>query len=366
MVGDDWSGVTELGGVPALAAGAAQVPPGEAEAAHDRLRALALAALGAFGVDGNELVANPRYRELVDRGIHVAAAGAPGSREREVSLDGATYLALAFPITASPGGDLLGHGEVLLDVSQRRLRAISSAMIELDQLKNDLITTVSHELRTPLSSILGYCELLNDGEFGDLDPTARQMIDVIARNSRRLSRLLADLLLLAQLDSPCPPETGWGQVDLVELLTQVSGATSAQALAAGLHVTLDIDTTASAVWVQGDRAQLRHALLNLASNAVKFSTASGTVRFRLAVRGPDAFLEVIDDGMGIHPEDLPRLADRFYRTSSARTQQVQGAGIGLSVVQSVAARHDGELELCSRPGEGTTARLRLPLTGHQG
>ena len=101
--------------MPALGAGAAQVPPTEAEAAHDRLRALALAALveqapaalGAFGIDGTELVTNPRYRDLVDRGIHAASAGvAGGSGEREVSLDDATYLALTFPITAGAGGDL--------------------------------------------------------------------------------------------------------------------------------------------------------------------------------------------------------------------------------------------------------------------
>jgi signal transduction histidine kinase len=323
------------------------------------------AAIGAFSADGAELVTNASYRALRERGL-TPVPQAP--REREVALDDGAYLALRFPLEAEAAEGLQGddgrgerapYGEVLLDVSQRRLRAVSAALAELEQLKSDLVSTVSHELRTPLSSILGYCELLRDGEFGELDPGVRQMIDVIARNSRRLSRLLEDLLLLAQLDAPCPPPAAWACCDLVDLVTSVAGSVSARARAAGLAV--EVDLPREAVWVEADHAQLRHALTNLATNAVKFSAASGTVRFRLAVDATDAILEVIDDGMGIDPEDLPRLVDRFYRTAAARDQQVQGAGIGLSVVQSVAHRHRGELELCSRPGEGTTARLRLPL-----
>ncbi len=333
------------------------------------------AALGAYGLDGEELITNTRYRELVARGLDTVPLEAG---EREVSLGAETYLAVAFPIVRPrPAGDAVpdadpdadpdagaatvGHGEVLIDVTRRRLRAISAAMLELDQLKSDLVTTVSHELRTPLSSILGYCELLADGEFGELDPTARGMIDVIARNSRRLSRLLADLLLLAQLDS-ATADGAWDRLDLAELLREVSGVTAGQAEAAGLRVDLDVPAQADPLWLHGDRAQLRHALLNLASNAIKFSRASGSVRFHLAVDGTDALLEVIDDGVGIHSEDLPRLADRFYRTTAARIEHVQGAGVGLSVVQAIAARHHGELQLDSRHGEGTTARMRLPLT----
>jgi len=312
------------------------------------------AAIGAFTADGAELVTNASYRQLRQRGL-AAVPDAPC--EREVALDDGTYLALRFPVQDEDG--VAAYGEVLLDISRRRLRAVSAALAELEQLKSDLVSTVSHELRTPLSSILGYCELLGDGEFGELDPGVRQMIDVIARNSRRLSRLLEDLLLLAQLDAPCPPPAAWARCDLVELVTSVAGSVSARARAAGL--TVEVDLPREGVWIEADQAQLRHALTNLATNAVKFSAASGTVRFHLTVDGTDAILEVIDDGMGIDPEDLPRLGDRFYRTAAARTQQVQGAGIGLSVVQSVAHRHRGELELCSQPGEGTTARLRLPL-----
>lgn len=317
-------------------------------------------AIGAFDAAGNSLLTNARYRDLLERGL---TSGDPAP-EREVHLDDGAYLSMRFPIDAD--GQTLGHGEVLLDVTQRRLRAVSTAMLELEQLKSDLVSTVSHELRTPLSSILGYCELLSDGEFGELDPQARAMIEVIGRNSRRLSGLLKDLLQLAQLDAPCPTASSWTRVDLGELVTSVAALVARQAEAAGLRVEVDAPPADHEVWADGDRAQLRHALMNLASNAVKFAATSGTVRFRLWVDGTDAILEVIDDGMGIDPEDLPRLADRFYRASSVRTQQVQGAGIGLSVVASVARRHGGGLELSSDPGQGTTARLRLPLvTGRQ-
>ncbi len=321
------------------------------------------AAIGAFDADGTALVTNARYRDLLDRGLVAGPAGGErpatsATPEREVCLDDGAYLALQFPIEGADSA--FGYGEVLLDVTQRRLRAVSTAMLELEQLKSDLVSTVSHELRTPLSSILGYCELLTDGEFGELDPQAKAMIEVIGRNSRRLSGLLKDLLLLAQLDAPCPTESSWAWVDLGPLVSMVAALVARQAEAAGLRVEVESLGPGQA-WVQGDQAQLRHAVMNLATNAVKFAAVSGTVTFRLSVDGTDAILEVIDDGMGIDPEDLPRLADRFYRASSARSRQVQGAGIGLSVVASVVHRHSGDLEFSSPPGEGTTARLRLPL-----
>ncbi len=314
--------------------------------------------IGLFGRDGEALYVNDSYRALMASGA-VGEAGV----EREVTVGDQVYLATTFALAAIGTSDApCGRAELLLDVTQSRLRAVSAAMIELEQLKSDLVSTVSHELRTPLSSILGYCELLSDGEFGDLAPQARAMIDVISRNSQRLAGLLQNLVMLAQMDNRTTMESSWTRVDLCEVVGSVAALVARQVEASGLQVDLDLPPEDhGTLWALGDRAQLRHALMNLASNAVKFAAASGTVRFALAVDGTDAILEVVDDGVGIDPEDLPRLADRFYRTSSARTQHVQGAGIGLSVVQSVAHRHGGQLELESTPGVGTTARLRLPL-----
>ncbi len=319
------------------------------------------AAIGAFGADGSELVANSRYRSLVAQGLAAGApTNAPEPDEREVRVDDEDYVAMRFPIGDEGSAVPVGYGEVLLDVSPSRSRTVRTAMMELEQLKSDLVTTVSHELRTPLSSILGYCELLSDGEFVELDPAARQMVDVISRNSRRLSGLLNDLLLLAHLDGPRAATDSWGRVGLGGLARTVVGLVTPQVTTAGHAVALD-PLPDGEVWVDGDATQLQHALINLVTNAVKFSLEAGTIRLRVAVEDAQALLEVIDNGVGIDPEDLPRLVDRFYRTSAARGAQIQGAGIGLSVVHAVAERHEGHLEVSSRPGEGTVARLRLPL-----
>lgn len=240
------------------------------------------------------------------------------------------------------------------------LASVGAARADLDRTKQDLISTVNHELRTPLSSILGYCELLDD--LTDLDPTTRSMVGAIQRNSRRLVTLITDLLLLARLDAGTPGED-WETVDLVTLVAAVAERVAAEASAAGLAVRVDLPR--APVPVMGERDLLDRAVHHLAANAVKFAVGGRYLTVRVELLDPDGegmvVIEVSDDGPGIAPVELPEITGRFVRADAARRGQVPGAGLGLSVVASVAAHHGGWLDLASRPGEGCTARIRLPV-----
>ena len=236
-----------------------------------------------------------------------------------------------------------------------RLGAVEAAAAELERLRHDLVSTVNHELRTPLSNILGYCELL--GERADLPPAAQSMVDVIDRNSQRLVALITDLLLLADLDAGATAGT-WQPVDLADVLSSV--AERVGPLGAGAGITVSVDVVVPGPQVVGDRNQLERAVHHLAANAVKFAVGGRWVLLR-AKAGPDGVVvEVSDDGEGIDPSELPHLLTRFARAQRARTDQVPGAGIGLSVANSVAEHHGGRLTLDSCPGRGTTARMVLP------
>lgn len=242
--------------------------------------------------------------------------------------------------------------------------SVGAAVADLDRLKQDLISTVNHELRTPLSSILGYCELLDD--HADLDPTARSMVDVIQRNSMRLVTLITDLLLLARLDGDGQAEA-WEPVNLVDLVASVAARVEEAANAAGLAVRVRLPD--APMEVMGEQGLLERAVHHLATNAVKFAGGGRNLTFRVVLEepsgtstgGPSAVVEVADDGPGVDLAELPTMTERFVRARIAQRDQVPGAGLGLSVVSSVADHHGGRLDLASRPGEGVTARIRLPL-----
>lgn len=237
-----------------------------------------------------------------------------------------------------------------------RVRTVATVAEGLERLKHDLVSTVNHELRTPLANILGYCELLTEDD--DLDPATRAMVDVIHRNSNRLVSLISDLLLLADLDSRAEVAP-WLQVDMAEVVQAVARRVEEPATAAGMR--LELQAPPPGPVVMGQRDQLERAVQHLAANAVKFAGGvARTLSMRVRREGEDVVVEVIDDGMGFAPEDLPQLVDRFGRADQVRDQQVQGAGIGLSVVSSVADHHGGELRLDAGLGRGTAARLVLP------
>ncbi|WP_112268605.1 ATP-binding protein [Lentzea terrae] len=227
----------------------------------------------------------------------------------------------------------------------------------LDRIKTDFVANVSHELRTPLTSISGYLELLVDGVAGELTDDQREMTSIIQRNTGRLLRLVEDILTVGKIDSgqfqPSVEPTELGAA--VEAVVE-----SVEPAAIRKGITLVRQVGPDPILVLADPNQLDRALLNVLSNAVKFTRAAGSVVVRVRQVGAEARITVADTGIGIAQDELPRLFSRFFRSSLAIEHEIQGTGLGLAIVKHIVERHGGDISVASRPGEGTMVTIVLP------
>jgi signal transduction histidine kinase len=252
-------------------------------------------------------------------------------------------------------------GYVAQTVVDLRLREMQEAQVDqltaLDQQKTDFMATISHELRTPLTSINGYLELLGDGDYGDLSGPQRGALDIIGRNANRLRGLIEDLLVLNKIEAT-GLDSATEDVVVAELVDGVADLLRPVADAAG--VTLVIEPIDPELVVRVDRGQLERSLINLGSNAVKFTRPGGRATIGAAETDGRAVITVIDTGIGIPDRDLPQLFGRFFRASNATAAAIPGTGLGLAIVRAIVEGHGGELHVDSVEGEGTAIRVDLP------
>jgi len=231
---------------------------------------------------------------------------------------------------------------------------------ESDRLREEFFGLVSHELRTPLTSIVGYVELLSeDAEGSQVLSFAerRRFIGVVDRNSRRLLRLVADLLFVAQLeDGRLRLERRRFDLALVARESIEAAAPSARSGEVTLASAIE-----GPIHCEGDRDRLAQAIDNLLSNAIKFTAGGGEVGLQVRSQGKVASIEVWDTGVGIPGEEQARLFERFFRASSARSPETPGIGLGLVITRAIIEAHGGALSLESVQGRGSTFRCELPI-----
>jgi two-component system, OmpR family, phosphate regulon sensor histidine kinase PhoR len=246
-----------------------------------------------------------------------------------------------------------------------REQRLVAELRDVNRAKSDFLAAVSHELRTPLTSIVGYLEMLGDGEVGPLLPAQEKMLASINRSAVRLRMLVEDVLTMSKIEARSFKST-LRPVKLADLVMEAADSARPDAEAKG--VTLTVDCPGGDLMVSGDADQLDRALGNLLSNAVKFTPAGGQVWAGAAAvpavppsRQPVAEVTIRDTGIGIPEMDKKHLFEQFFRASNAVKQAIQGTGIGLTIVRSIVANHRGTLDLQSREGEGTTVVIRLPL-----
>ena len=226
----------------------------------------------------------------------------------------------------------------------------------LDQIRREFVANVSHELRTPLSILRGYIEVLLDEPGTPREELAR-ILSIMERHSKRLQRLVHDLLSLAQLESSqATLELSAVRVD--ELFNNLIRDWKEKLAAKNLKVIVDL--TPEALTLHADGTRLEEVLYNLLDNAVKFSRNNGRIHLRATRRGSDMVLSVADEGLGIGKEHLPRIFERFYRADKARSRELGGTGLGLAIVKHIAQLHGGRVEADSEQGRGTTIRVVLP------
>ncbi|WP_121256361.1 sensor histidine kinase [Nocardioides ferulae] len=251
-----------------------------------------------------------------------------------------------------------GDGDLSVRVSDRRgdeVGAVARAFNrmadrrqQLEEARRRLVSDVSHELRTPIANIRGWLEAAQDG-LADPGPP---LLDSLHEETLHLQRLVDDLHELALGDAGelrLEPV----EIDLGVLLDQVAASFRGQADAVG--VVVDAVSEPGAV-VLADAVRLRQAVGNLVTNALRHTPAGGSVR----LRGRTGTIEVTDTGEGIPATELPHVFERFRRVDTARGRSTGGSGLGLAIVRQIVEAHGGSAEIESRPGEGTTVRLRLP------
>ncbi|MDF1603776.1 ATP-binding protein [Nocardioides sp. YIM 152315] len=239
----------------------------------------------------------------------------------------------------------------LRDVTERRRLEAES-----QRLRDDLIATVSHELRTPLTSIIGYAELMADLGESDLSRRSRKLLGVIERNAVRELQLVDDLLTMAYLDDD-RLQMLREQVDLAKVCERVVDDHAGSAREHGLSLGFAGGESEPAV---GDFNRLVQVVDNLVDNAIKFTAGGGRVDLSLSEQGTMVVLEVRDTGVGVPPEEMARLFERLYRGPHAIANQVQGAGLGLSIVRAIVEAHGGWVDIQSEVGVGTVVRVALP------
>jgi two-component system phosphate regulon sensor histidine kinase PhoR len=225
--------------------------------------------------------------------------------------------------------------------------------VRLEQMRKDFVANASHELRSPLTVISGYLEAL--GEDDALGPEWREPVTDMRRQALRMREIVEDLLELSRLESTSDEAT-LAPVDVPGLLERVVRETGA-AGAAAPRIVLDVDRGLA---LRGSETELHSIVSNLMSNAVKYTPPDGTITLRWGREGEGARLAVQDTGIGIAPEHLPRLTERFYRVDKGRARAQGGSGLGLSIVKHGLQRHGGWLDVASVEGEGSTFAAHFP------
>ena len=287
-----------------------------------------------------DALVGPVVTELIES----ALAGRPSTRSLELFGPPRRSVVVTTRAIGVPG--TAAAVAIIEDVTERR---------RLEAVRTDFVANISHELKTPVGAIGLLAETLQAED----DPEVAERLALrIQIESLRVGRTIEDLLELSriEIDSASIPES----VAIGEIVQETVDRLRPAAEQAGIELTVigaDDCTT-----INCDRRQLVSALSNLVDNAIKYSDRGGAIEVVGEVTDGAVVLSVVDHGIGIPARDLDRVFERFYRVDQARSRQTGGTGLGLAIVRHVAANHAGEVEVASRLGEGSTFRLRLPIS----
>lgn len=227
--------------------------------------------------------------------------------------------------------------------------------VKLDNMRKEFVADVSHELKTPITSIMGYADTLLEGEYDDV--TRNKFLNVIASEARRMAKLVTDLLSLSRYDNN-KISAEKTEFDLGELVKKCQEKLEIEI--SKKHHKVENLVTANVPLVYADKSGIERVVLNILSNSIKYTKENGSIKIYVGFVYNDAYIKIIDNGIGIPEKDLTRIFERFYRVDKARSREFGGTGLGLSIAKEILNQNNGSIDIKSEVGKGTEVVIRVP------
>ena len=222
-------------------------------------------------------------------------------------------------------------------------------------MRKEFVADVSHELKTPITSIIGYADTLQDGDYDK--ETTQKFLSVISSEGRRMASLVSDLLTLSRYDTN-RIKREISEFDLGELAKKCEEKLQIEISKKRQNV--ECYVTADVPPISADKSGIERVILNVLSNAIKYTGEEGSIKIYVGFVYNDAYIKIIDNGIGIPKEDLNRIFERFYRVDKARSREMGGTGLGLSIAKEIIEQNKGSIDIKSEYGKGTEVVIRIP------
>lgn len=268
------------------------------------------------------------------------------SSEQRINV-GEKYVNLLFAPFQDDSDKPAGVIVVIQDITQH---------VKLDNMQKEFVADVSHELKTPITSIMGYADTLLETEYDKEMQT--KFLEVISSEARRMARLVTDLLVLSRYDNKKITKEE-SEFDLGDLTKKCIERLRFEIEKKNHHI--ECFVTANVPPVHADKYGIERVILNIISNAIKYTPENGVIKAYVGFVYNDAYIKIIDNGIGIPEEDLSRIFERFYRVDKARTREMGGTGLGLSIAKEILDQNNGSIDIKSEAGKGTEVVIRIPV-----
>ena len=318
----------------------------------------------AFDMEGNIILINPEARRLLKMSPEDSSfddifknSGVDINMEKIIYLENwtsteervkveDTYIHIFFAPFKNENDTPAGVIAVIQDITEH---------VTLDNLRKEFVADVSHELKTPITSIMGYADTLLEGDYDK--ETQEKFLNVIATEARRMAKLVTDLLTLSRYDN-ARNRIKKESFDLGDLVKRAQDKLAIEAMKKEHNVSCFV--TADVPPVYADKDDIERVVLNILSNSIKYTPDGGDIKIYVGFVYNDAYIKIIDNGIGIPEEDLSKIFERFYRVDKARTREMGGTGLGLSIAKEILDKNGGSIDIKSVAGEGTEVVIRIP------
>lgn len=227
--------------------------------------------------------------------------------------------------------------------------------VKLDTMRKEFVADVSHELKTPITSIMGYTDTLLEGDYDQ--ETQREFLQVVSTEARRMAKLVTDLLDLSRIDSNSK-KTKKVSFDLGALAKECQKKLAIEIKKKKHHV--ECLVTADVPPVYADKDDIQRVILNILTNSIKYTPDGGNIKIYVGFVFNDAYIKIIDNGIGIPEGDLNRIFERFYRVDKSRAREMGGTGLGLSIAKEILDKNGGSIDIKSEVNKGTEVVIKIP------